>query len=201
VNNLDIVNLCVVHDGDADDINSYHNLNESASISNNRNFFNSNYHNVFLSDKKNKIQQEVPEGDDGVRIAISNWLIKTTGVKIIGFYLSPNYNMKNALRRRLVNDEINELRKSPRENYLELKEAYSKYMKLIRKNKYLESKNAGYESFFILPGGDDLSIEDEDFEAPTKVTTATLTKAFGKYTKNRQVNRVLVSRFIGMIAV
>jgi len=28
-----------------------------------------------------------------------------------------------------------------------------------------------------------------------------LTKAFGKYTKNRQVNRVLVSRFIGMIAV
>jgi len=201
VNNLDIVNLCVVHDGDADDINSYHNLNESASISNNRSFFNSNYHNVFLSDKKNKIQQPVPEGDDGVRIAISNWLIKTTGVKIIGFYLSPNFNMKSALRRRLFNDEINELRKSPRENYYQLKEAYSKYMRLIRKEKYLESKNPGYESFFILPGGTDLNIDDDDFEAPTKVTTSTLTKAFSKYTKNRQVNRVLVSRFIGMIAV
>jgi hypothetical protein len=44
-------------------------------------------------------------------------------------------------------------------------------------------------------------MDDEDFEAPSKVTTATLTKAFSKYTKNRQVNRVLVSRFIGMIAV
>jgi len=201
VNNLDIVNLCVVHDGDADDINSYHKPNEGESINGNRNFFSTNYQNVFLCDKKNKIQQAVPEGDDGIRIAISNWLTKTTGVKIIGFYLSPNYMMKNAVRRRLFNDEINELRKSPRENYYQLKDAYSKYMKLIRKDKYLESKNVGYESFFILPGGSDLNIEDEDFEAPTKVTTSTLTKAFSKYTKNRQVNRVLVSRFIGMIAV
>jgi hypothetical protein len=198
VNNLDIVNLCVVHDGDADEINSYHNTNDDSGT---RNFFNASYQNVFLCDKKNKIQQEVPEGEDGIRIAISKWLAKTTGVKIIGFYLSPNYNMKNALRRRLFNDEINELRKAPRENFFQLKETYAKYMKLIRKDKFLESKNSGYESFFILPGGGDLSIEDEDFEAPTKVTTSTLTKAFSKYTKNRQVNRVLVSRFISMIAV
>jgi hypothetical protein len=198
VNNLDIVNLCVVHDGDADEINSYHNTNDDSGT---RNFFNASYQNVFLCDKKNKIQQEVPEGEDGIRIAISKWLAKTTGVKIIGFYLSPNYNMKNALRRRLFNDEINELRKAPRENFFQLKETYAKYMKLIRKDKFLESKNSGYESFFILPGGGDLSIEDEDFEAPAKVTTSTLTKAFSKYTKNRQVNRVLVSRFISMIAV
>jgi hypothetical protein len=198
VNNLDIVNLCVVHDGDADDVNSYHNTNDDSGT---RNFFNASYQNVFLCDKKNKIQQEVPEGEDGIRIAISKWLAKTTGVKIIGFYLSPNYNMKNALRRRLFNDEINELRKAPRENFFQLKETYAKYMKLIRKDKFLESKNSGYESFFILPGGGDLSIEDEDFEAPAKVTTSTLTKAFSKYTKNRQVNRVLVSRFISMIAV
>jgi hypothetical protein len=204
VNNLDIVNLCVVHDGDADDINSYHNIEDNPAnrnVSINRNFFSANYQNIFLCDKKNKIQQEVSEGEDGVRIAISKWLAKTTGVKIIGFYLSLNYNMKNALRRRLFNDEINELRKAPRENYFELKETYSKYMRLIRKDKFLESKNSGYESFFILPGGGDLSIEDEDFEAPSKVTTSTLTKAFSKYTKNRQVNRVLVSRFISMIAV
>ena len=201
VNNLDIVNLCVVHDGDADDINSYHKPNEGESINGNRNFFSTNYQNVFLCDKKNKIQQAVPEGDDGIRIAISNWLTKTTGVKIIGFYLSPNYNMKNAVRRRLFNPELDELRKAPRENYFQIKETYAKYIKLIRKDKFLESRNPGYESFFILPGGGDLSIEDEDFEAPTKVTTSTLTKAFSKYTKNRQVNRVLVSRFIGMIAV
>jgi hypothetical protein len=196
INNLDIVNLCVVHDGDADEITSF----VSKDGTTNRTYFGTNYQNVFLCDKKNKIQQEVPDGDDGIRIAIGNWLTKTTGVKIIGFYLAANSTMKSAMRRRLFNAELNELRKNERSNWYQLKDAYSKYGKILRKEKFLESKNAGYESFFILPGGADLNIEDDDFEAPEKVTTASLTKAFGKYNKNRQVNRVLVSRFIGMIA-
>ena len=198
-NNLDIVNLCVVQDGDADDINSFHVTNNVGTGS--RNFFNSDYQNVFLCDKKNKIQQEMTQGEDSVRIAVANWLTKTTGAKIIGFYLANNQALKGAVRRRLFNTELDQLRKNPRENYYQLKEAYSKYIRVVRKEKFLESKNPGYESFFILPGGSDLSIDDEDFEAPTKVTTSTLTKAFSKFTKNRQVNRVLVSRFIGLIAV
>ena len=196
VNNLDIVNLCVVHDGDADEIVSFVAKDGTTS----RTYFGTNYQNVFLCDKKNKIQQEVSDGGDGVRIAIGNWLTKTTGVKIIGFYLATNSAMRGALRRRLFNTELDELRKDERKNWYQLKDAYSKYNKILRKEKFLESKNPGYESFFILPGGADLNIEDDDFEAPEKVTTASLTKAFGKYNKNRQVNRVLVSRFIGMIA-
>jgi hypothetical protein len=196
VNNLDIVNLCVVHDGDADEIASFISKDGAAS----RTYFSTNYQNVFLCDKKNKIQQEVSDCGDGVRIAIGNWLTKTTGVKIIGFYLATNSAMRGALRRRLFTTELDELRKDERKNWYQLKDAYSKYNKILRKEKFLESKNAGYESFFILPGGADLNIEDDDFEAPEKVTTASLTKAFGKYNKNRQVNRVLVSRFIGMIA-
>jgi len=199
INNLDIVNLCVVQDGDADEINSYYVTNDVGTSS--RNFFNSNYQNVFLCDKKNKIQQELADGEDAVRIAVANWLTKTTGAKIIGFYLANNQALKGAVRRRLFNAELDQLRKNPRENYYKLKEEYSKYIRVVRKEKFLESKNPGYESFFILPGGSDLSIDDEDFEAPEKVTTSTLTKAFSKFTKNRQVNRVLVSRFIGMIAV
>jgi hypothetical protein len=197
VNNLDIVNLCVVHDGDADEINAF----VSKGAIQNRTYFSTGYQNVFLCDKKNKVQQEVPGGDDGVRIAIGNWLTKTTGVKIIGFYLAPKSTLKNAMRRRLFNSEINELRKEERAKWYELKDAYAKYAKILRKEKFLESKNPGYESFFLLPGGNDLDVDDEDFEAPEKITTASLTKAFSKFTKTRQVNRVLVSRFIGMIAI
>jgi hypothetical protein len=105
------------------------------------------------------------------------------------------------MRRRLFNSEINELRKEERAKWYELKDAYAKYAKILRKEKFLESKNPGYESFFLLPGGNDLDVDDEDFEAPEKITTASLTKAFSKFTKTRQVNRVLVSRFIGMIAI
>ena len=197
VNNLDIVNLCVVHDGDADHVCSFIDSTQSAT---HRNYFSTAYQNVFLVDKKNKVQQQVPSGDDGVRIAIGEWLSKTTGVKIIGFYLAPMNHMKAALRRRLFTNEINAIREDYMKRW-ELNDLMNKYGKQLRKDKYLESKNPGYESFFILPGGNDLSVDDEEFEAPNKVTTATLTKAFTKFTKNRQVNRVLVSRFIGMIAI
>jgi len=198
-NNLDIVNLCLVHDGDADDIKSYYGPNDVDTGL--RSPFNSDYQNVFLCDKKNKVQEELRHGDDSVRIAICNWLTKTTGAKIIGFYLANQHAIKGALRRRLFNAELDELHKDERKNYYALKDAYTKYGKIVRKDKFIESKNPGYESFFILPGGSDLSVDNEDFEAPSKINTANLTKAFSKFTKNRQVNRVLVSRFIDIIAV
>ena len=194
VNNLDIVNLCVVHDGDADNLHRYH-MAEGR-----QGFFGARSENVFLVDKKNKVQEQVPNCDDGVRIAIGNWLSKTTGAKIIGFYLVPNSHMKSALRNRFFHADLNAIREDASKRY-EYGEAIGKFQRELKKNKYLESKNPGYETFFLLPGGTELGVDDEEIEAPEKVTTATLTKAFTKFAKNRQVNRVLVSRFIGMIAV
>lgn len=192
-NNLDIVNLCVVHDGDADDTSSYLNAHG------NRTYFRPNTHNVFICDPKIKMQIQVKTPDDGVRAAVGEWLMKTTGANIIGFYLAPDSHMRGALKRRLFNDEVDAVRK--KDVY---SNAYSdiitKYGKILRKEKFLESRNPGYKSFFILAGGDDLDIKDDSFDKPDVVSANTLTKAFGKYTKARQVNRVLVSRFISLIA-
>ncbi len=196
-NNLDIVNLCVVHDGDADETYRY------VTGNNTRGYASPRYCNVFLTDKKSKLQFEVT-GEDGMRVAVGKWLSATTGAKIIGFYLAPDNHIKSALRHRLFNDEIEEARRLQHKDMYRgnsvMAEVYSKYTKILRKEKFVESNNPGYESFFIIPGDDGMSIDDADFQ--TDVTsTAALTKAFGKYTKSRQVNRVLVSRFIGMIAV
>jgi hypothetical protein len=197
LNNLDIVNLCVVHDGDADSTNGYH-------TGDSRTYFRVGYQNVFLCDKKEKVQYELTEGDDGCRIAVSKWLTKTTGAKVIGFYLAPNHQIRGVIRRQFVNDEIIAAEASEKKYTWEWKnamtEVQNKYAKNFRKDKYLESKKDGYESFFIISGGNDLEVGDDTFDAPDKVTATTLSKAFGKFTKNRQVNRVLVSRFIGMIA-
>jgi len=94
-------------------------------------------------------------------------------------------------------DDLNAVR----HKYHEANEILAKYVKRLKKEKYLESKNVGYDSFYILPAGSDLSVEDETFEVNGKATTATLTKAFLKFNKTRQINRVLVSRFITQIAV
>jgi hypothetical protein len=192
VNNLDIVNTTIVHDGDADSLIWYHN-----DTGDKKTYFSTTNQNVFLVDKKNKVQVNLKATEDDVREGICEWLQKTTGTKIVGFYLTAMPNAKAALKRRLFTDELNKIRS----DYYQVGELLSKYVKQLKKEKYLESKNAGYDSFYILPAGNDLSVDDESFEVSGKVTTSTLTKAFMKFNKSRQINRVLVSRFITQIAV
>jgi hypothetical protein len=192
INNLDIVNTTIVHDGDADSIIWAH-----ASNGDKKTYFSTTSQNVFLVDKKNKVQVNLKVSDDDVREGICEWLQKTTGTKIVGFYLTPISNAKAALKRRLFNDELDAVRGV----YHQTIEVITKHVKKLKKEKYLESKNVGYDSFYILPAGNDLSIDDESFEVSGKATTTNLTKAFMKFNKARQINRVLVSRFITQIAV
>jgi len=192
VNNLDIVNTTIVHDGDADTICWFNAQNAEKAK-----YFDANNQNVFLVDKKNKVQVNLKAGEDDVREGICEWLQKTTGTKIVGFYLTPITSAKLALKRRMFADDLNAVR----HKYHEANEILAKYVKKLKKEKYLESKNVGYDSFYIIPAGSDLSVEDEVFEVNGKATTATLTKAFMKFNKTRQINRVLVSRFITQIAV
>ena len=72
-NNLDIVNLCVVHDGDADDTGRY--ITQSGG----KGYANPRYHNVVLTDKKSKMQLDVSGGDDAMRVAVSQWLTAIAG--------------------------------------------------------------------------------------------------------------------------
>ena len=192
INNLDIVNTTIVHDGDADTVCWYNAQNAEKAK-----YFDSNNQNVFLVDKKNKVQVNLRISEDDVREGICEWLQKTTGTKIVGFYLTPVSSAKAALKRRMFADDLNAVR----HKYYEANEVLAKYVKKLKKEKYLESKNVGYDSFYIIPAGSDLSVEDETFEVNGKATTATLTKAFMKFNKSRQINRVLVSRFITQIAV
>ena len=192
VNNLDIVNTTIVHDGDADSIMWTHSVEGDR-----QKYFCSTNQNVFLVDKKNKVQVNLKISDDDVREGICEWLQKTTGTKIVGFYLTPIASAKPALKRRLFTEELNKVR----HEFHQANELFAKYVKQLKKEKYLESKNIGYDSFYILPAGNDLAIDDESFEVNGKITTSTLTKAFMKFNKSRQINRVLVSRFITQIAV
>jgi hypothetical protein len=192
INNLDIVNTTIVHDGDADSLICAH-----APDGDKTTYFDTTNQNVFLVDKKNKVQVNLKISEDDVREGICEWLQKTTGTKIVGFYMTPITNAKSALRRRLFNPELNAVRSV----YHQANEVIAKHVKQLKKEKYLESKNVGYDSFYILPAGNDLAIDDESFEVTGKATASNLTKAFMKFNKTRQINRVLVSRFITQIAV
>ena len=60
--------------------------------------------------------------------------------------------------------------------------------------------NVGYDDYYIIPGGDDLEIKDEEMDVNAKSSKNELKTAFLKMQKSKSVNRVLLSRFVDKIA-
>ena len=89
----------------------------------------------------------------------------------------------------------------------EIRHAASRYgiydqniTKTIRAKKFLEVKNAGYKSFFLIPGGDDMLTSDSGLVVDDGASKAKLKTAFMKNSKSKTANRVLLSRLMEIAA-
>ena len=203
--NLDIVNMILLHDGDADGIN--YKMASSTQSS----YFDTQRHNVIVQDKKTKFQKHAKhmDYDYALRSTVFDWYTHTTGAKVVGFFItacgSTGQAMKSTIERRYVDEKgeslwNNRYQKNGAATFAarELTETLAKQM---RDNRFVQSNNPGYGSFFIIPGGDDLAVENESLQIEGQFTAAKLRNAFIKMNKKKQVSRVLVNRFIGLIAL
>ena len=121
-NNLDITNLVIVHDGDADTINDYLTEYETKDIFGNKikkiggcyfNFYDTN---ILLTDNQNKFQYKLSKERDSVNEAIIQWFTKVTGSKVFGFFIvsSNRGNIKNAIQNRFTfEDGSKEVKRYP----------------------------------------------------------------------------------------
>ena len=200
VNNLDIVNLAIVHDGDADSVSSYH---SDSTGENPSGYMNTNYFNVYLRDKNSKFEIKV-ENRDYIIHDVLKWYTHKTGSNVFGFFLTEgsSRSAQNAVMSQYYDKDGQYLYEKNME-WSHKKDIVSNLATTLRKEKLLISHKPGYKTFFIIPGGNELQFDDGEIEIDTtkKVTATKLTSAFLKYTKKRQVNRVLVSKFIDGIAV
>ena len=203
VNNLDIVNLVIVHDGDADTISTVHAYN--VENPNNYRHLSPSYNNIYLRDRKNKFESKV-ENNDTLSQNILKWYSYRTGAKVFGFFLTDGSNKSAegaALIHHYEKTDSKNIYDDPNLQWPEKRLKAKELAKKLKAEKLLVSKKPGYESFFIIPGGSNLQVNDGELEIDTtkKVTASKLTNAFIKFNKKRQVNRVLVSKFIDGIAV
>ena len=200
VNNLDLSSLVIIHDGEADQV-SYYNPTVAENDSPYGKMFETYNTNIVFMDPKIKFEYKVKEEEninrDFVMRATMDWFRKSTNSKVIGFFLTPgtgrnlqgaiinkyyDKNGKTLYDRKNVWDETKELTKE------------------LKTNKALVSNNPGYDKFFFILGGKELNTEMDEIEVQGKVTTNKLKNAFMKYNKKRQVNRIIVSKFIEGIA-
>ena len=198
VNSLDIVNTVLIHDGDSDNIGRY-----NTSVSGQKAQLSPRYQNVFVTDTKSNKQYQVKEYED-IQKCVMQWYSDRTHSKIFGFFITGSTrNAKNVIRRYYADETGVHLKFDTFEEQRHSEEKLRSLHNEMKKDKLVISHKEGYSKFFLILGGEELRIDDDDefvFETTGRVTANKLANAFMKHSKNRQINRVLVTKFIDGIA-
>ena len=131
--------------------------------------------------------EEIPDFDRGRELTSSyiKWLKQRTNCNIVGFYV---------LAGRELGRELYKFWPGKPNSF------YDKIRIEFRKNKATVVTSAGFDEYYLLRSSALDTEEDAEFEVKENATTRGLVSAFSKYTGNRLSNRVVLNRFIGMIA-
>jgi len=125
---------------------------------------------------------------------VTNTLLKAlkgrvSGMNVVGFFLAGSGQKGTINRRRwyyILRDT----------NF-----AVDRAMKEMRKNKVVMLESKGYDQYYILPGGGSLAVENEGLaDDLAGASKAKLKTAFAKSNKGRIQSRVLLNKFVGMVA-
>jgi hypothetical protein len=146
-----------------------------------------NYNSVcYIEDQDTRKRYRVEDG--GVTPTLLKILKDKTGCGLIGFYIMPRgrRNFDNVLTRLSVFPGL---------------DGFAKF----KNEKFFAIDSYGYDQYFLIPGGEALSTEDEDLDDllgndNKEVSTRKLKGAFLKMNQNRLTNRVLLSKVIEEMA-
>jgi hypothetical protein len=220
INNLDLINLVIVHDGDADTTDFVAKPCEVSKTNPERlpfeaRRFQARIENVYIKDRNSKLQIKLDfhyndshySIDDSLRVAIFDWFRAVTGAKIFGFFVTETgRNLAHSVTNKYYDKKGRNIKQICNEDFQYTHWQYYRSEivqtlgKKLKSEKFLESFNPGYDAFFMMPGGSEMNIEDDELTVTGTVTSNKLKNAFMKMNKKKQVNRVMVNRFIDGIA-
>ncbi len=204
--NIDIVNTVLLHDGDADFTRTYR-TEKTDTHPHGFTYFKVYDKNNFIVDEKMKKEYPIKSELDIQKIVMQIYTARTNS-KIFGFYIESSSSvgyLKNTIRDFYVDEKglgYGEHNMPPKfkSNRWEMEEELKVMAQKFKKDKLMVSHKKGYNKFFLILGGKDLEIDDDDFTYEGKVTSNRLAREFMKYNQKRQLNRVLVNKFIEGIA-
>jgi hypothetical protein len=145
----------------------------------------------FFRDTVTKASVEVTEsgygyGGRGVSqtTALLKLLKQRTNANVVGFYVARVRDVRNALTLYTPKDEQVKTERRVAD---------------FRKNNFTFLNNVGYDEYYFLRSDKLDTDEGDEFEV-SSTTTRGLVSAFSKYTSNRVSNRIVLNRFINLIA-
>jgi hypothetical protein len=136
--------------------------------------------------KQEEILEEYPRARDMTKVYIK--LLKArTNCHVVGFYILGGRDFAYYMRDffQLDRSDVAELEQLKKE---------------FRGKKYKVVTSDGYDEYYLLRAEGLDTDEDAEFEVAENATTRGFVSAFAKFTNNRKANRVVLNRFIGVIA-
>ena len=185
---LDIVNTIFLTDGEADDTDRVIISNDGDMKSVDMNTkYGIGYRqgcNTVITDKTTGKTGHAKPGQS-ITVALLNLLKENTQTNLIGYFI-----IHSGSRRAIDNFFY----RNGATNY-----NLDAIMSKLKKEKFIDVENQGYDKYFIIPASD-LTIENSEIMVDSDATKRDFLKAFMKNQKSKLVNRVLLNRFIAEIA-
>jgi len=103
---------------------------------------------------------------------------ETTGTNVVGFYIASR----------------------PRDYAPLVGDEFSRVKDDLKTNKFSVITHLGFNEFYIIRGGKDLQIHDETLQVEGNISKHRLLTAFRKNQDRKVVNRILLNRFVKLIA-
>jgi hypothetical protein len=183
-NKLQIVNTVFLTDGEGHDLDLVWDEYAEGHIMSTRGTSRSYYNTKFvLRDPITKHQVQVENRGRGCTSAYIQLLKARTNCNVIGYYILSGREFGSVAR-----------------SFYSSVADFDKLKSEFRKDKYKIVTSAGFDEYYLLRA-ENLNTDDgTSFEVKENSTTRGLVTAFSKYNTNKLSNRVILNRFIGLIA-
>tara|TARA_R110002020_G_scaffold203220_4_gene406700 strand:- start:205 stop:2415 length:2211 start_codon:yes stop_codon:yes gene_type:complete len=146
---------------------------------------------IIFTDKKTRKTYvlEDKRGSDMTNQLLKILKDRVDGMNLVGFFIAGN-GKSGRVDKRIIADLLD---KSIWDVVDEVK--------FVNKNKYLAITSAGYDEYYILPGGNNLQVENGGLSDDlTGASKAKLKSAFGKSMKGKISSRQLLDKFVKLVA-
>ena len=146
---------------------------------------------IIFTDKKTRKTYvlEDKRGSDMTNQLLKILKDRVDGMNLVGFFIAGN-GKSGRVDKRIIADLLD---KSIWDVVDEVK--------FVNKNKYLAITSAGYDEYYILPGGNNLQVENGGLsDELTGASKAKLKSAFGKSMKGKISSRQLLNKFVKLVA-
>jgi len=185
-NNLDIVNIVFLTDGDSHP-NSAYIEREHGNYTMPLRDMSGRYGKLMLRDQTTKKQYRLT--DERSYTAVTNVLLRRlrdrTNANVIGYRILP-------LNKRSMYTNLSGYVR----DYSKIEEMHN----ALKKERFITIPNSGYSEFFAIAGGRSLATSNGEIQVAEDASKGQIRTAFKKANKGRKESRVMLSKFIDMVA-